>query len=550
MKKIIIFYFKVLLLSLIVSIPLILPYFKTGYFPTHDGEWAVVRLSDMYREVKDLQFPARYSGYLNFQYGYPLFNFAYPLPYYLGLIFVFLKFGFVGSIKLLFALSVIFSFFSMFLLSDSLWRNKWAGLVSAVLYIYVPYRLVDLYVRGSIGESLSFVLFPLIILGVKRIYEEKDLVGMLFTGTTFGLLIATHNIMTVLFGLFIGFIFLWALFAKKIEFFVRLTLSFIFSLCLAAFFWIPAIFEKNMILLSKIPIADRNLYFVNPLQLIIPKWGYGVPTDPNGFGYQIGLAQAAVFLLVLFLVVKNIVKHKDRDELLGLFLIISTLCLSLLFFSFTSFVWSHTPFLSEINYPWTMLAIVMFTVSLMAGYLVNKGKVYLMIGLLLTLFAVVVDLPYAKPSGYVNRGDAFYLTNQGTTTSSNELMPLWVKQQPLRSWNKKVEVSSGTVSDLTQNSKKISFSLSLPKAESVTINTIYYPGWKISVDGRLVGIGYNNPMGVMEIAVLSGQHYVKGFFTETPLRLFSDIISLISFLGLVIYFISFPLMKAKKLWKK
>ena len=117
MKKTLFYYFKILILAFVVCLPLILPYFKTGFFPTHDGEWAVVRLGDMYREIKDLQFPARYSGYLNFEYGYPLFNFAYPMPYYFGLFFVFLKSGFVNSIKILFALSTVLSFFSMFLLS-------------------------------------------------------------------------------------------------------------------------------------------------------------------------------------------------------------------------------------------------------------------------------------------------------------------------------------------------------------------------------------------------------------------------------------------------
>src|SRR3989338_3791152 len=94
----------ILLISFVISLPLILPYFKSGYFPTHDGEWAVVRLSEMYREFKSFEIPARYSTYLNFQYGYPLFNFTYPLPYYLGLVFVFLKLGFITSIKILFGL--------------------------------------------------------------------------------------------------------------------------------------------------------------------------------------------------------------------------------------------------------------------------------------------------------------------------------------------------------------------------------------------------------------------------------------------------------------
>src|SRR3989344_346463 len=141
----------------LVTIPVLLPYAKSGYFTTHDGEWAVVRLADMYRTVRDLQIPARYSGYLNAGYGYPLFNFAYPIPYYVGLIPLILNAGFVGSIKLLFALSVPLSAFCMFLLSRKLWKNEWAGLVSAIVYVYAPYRMVDLFVRGSIGESLSFI---------------------------------------------------------------------------------------------------------------------------------------------------------------------------------------------------------------------------------------------------------------------------------------------------------------------------------------------------------------------------------------------------------
>jgi hypothetical protein len=548
MRKKLIFYFSLLFLALVISLPLILPYFKTGFFPTHDGEWAVVRLSDLYREVKDLQFPVRYSGYLNFQYGYPLFNFAYPLPYYLGLTFVFLKLGFVGSVKFLFAISVIGSFFSMFLLSNSLWKSKLAGLISAVLYIYAPYRIVDLFVRGSIGESLSFVLFPLIMLGIKRVYEKKDLTGILFTGTSFALLITTHNIMTVLFGIFIGIIFLIALIQKKTEFILKSLIAFMFAFALSAFFWVPAIFEKNLILLSKIPIADRSLYFVKPLELIIPKWGYGVPTDPSGFGYQIGTAQLVVFILALVLIIKSFIKHKNKENSMGLFLGISTVFISILFFSFTAFIWAHTPLLSEINYPWTLLAVVMFLISLLSGFLAKQGKIIAGLGLILLASAIIMYLPHAKPQYFVNRGEGFYTTNQATTTSSNELMPLWVKQQPLKSWDKKVEVSKdGVVENLVFNSRKIVFSVNLPQKQTIRINTIYYPGWKIFVDEKPAQINYNNPKGVVDIDISAGPHSIKGIFTETPLRAGADVLSLISFLGLVCFTILVVIKKLKKL---
>ena len=543
MKKSLLYYLGILVLAIVICFPLILPYFKTGFFPTHDGEWAVVRLSDMYREIKDLQFPARYSGYLNFEYGYPLFNFAYPLPYYFGLIFVFLKLGLVNSVKILFSLSVILSFFSMFLLSKDLWKNKWAALTSAILYTYVPYRIVDLYVRGSIGESLSFILFPLIILGIKKIYDKKRVLDMAIVGILYALLITTHNIMTILFGIVILFILLAGLLKRKIGFVVRLLLSLVFSLCLSAFFWIPAIFEKNLILLSKIPIADRSLYFVKPLQLIIPQWGYGVPTGPNPFSYQIGIPQLIVFVLAVIFALKNI---KEKYAKFALFIIIVSFCISLLLFSPSAIIWKITPLLSEINYPWTLLAIIMFLVSLLAGYLSRQGKIIAIVVIALGIIAMLLFTPYAKPQYTVNRGDSFYLTNQATTTSSNEQMPLWVKTMPLNSPEEKVVALPGRIENLSYNSKKISFVADLPRPEMIRINTIYYPGWEFSVDGVKTAINYSNQLGVMDINVLAGRHLIKGVFRETPLRLFADFISLISILGLIAYLVYSVVYKFKK----
>jgi len=432
----------------------------------------------------------------------------------------------------------------MFILSKDLWRNKWSALVSSILYIYVPYRIVDLYVRGSIGESLSFVLFPLILLGIKKIYEKKDILSMLSVGILFALLIATHNIMTVLFGLIILSIVVVALFKKEIWFLMRLFLAMLFSLCFSAFFWIPAIFEKNLILVSKIPIADRGLYFVKPLQLIIPQWGYGTPIGPNPFSYQIGIPQLIVFVLALIFSLVNFRKNKEAK--IGLFLTFTAFVLSFLFFAQSAFIWKNVPLLSEINYPWTLLAIMMLLISLVAGYLAKLGKGGILLALAISFGAILLFIPHAKPESFINRGNSFYLTNQATTTSSNELMPLWVKQMPVKSWKDKVEMASGNVQNITYNSYKISFVVNLPQKETVRINTVYYPGWEVDVDGIQAKINYNNPFGVIEINVNAGQHLIKGELRETPLRLLSDLISLLSILGAGIYLLIRFILKFNK----
>ena len=579
--------------SIVVAFPVILPYLNLGYFPTHDGEWAVVRLGEMFRELRDLQIPPRYSENLNFGYGYPLFNFAYPFPYYLGTFIHFLGFGFVDSIKILFAASVPLSAFFMFLASRILWKNVLAGIISAIIYVYFPYRMVDLYVRGSIGESLSFVLFPLLFyLAIKLVDKASSLlVGGI--AISVGILIMTHNIMTVLFmPVFIIFMMTHIILNKK-KIIKPFIVSIILGLGLSAFFWIPALFEKSNILLSQIPIADRNLHFVNLSQFIFPRWGYGVPTDPNGFSYQLGIPHLIVLFLTVFVLLFR-TSHSgpsavssgqsnclSRISLTPFLLIAVILVFTFLLFKQSAFLWDNLPLLSEINYPWISLGILGFLVSLLAGFLCrqNLGR-YTMI--FLGIAAVAFVLPYAKPEYYFNKGDDYYLTNDATTTSSNELMPLWVKKFPSERPTNKVETVKGIgkVSNTLYGSKEITFDVLAKENMIVRVNTIYYPGWKAFVypspchpdqaqpekdpirfrttQGILrrfapqndnciskAVIDYSNDKGVMELGLPKGENKVELKFSETPLRLFADLLSLLSFVALIFFVIAFSPKRSK-----
>ena len=267
-----------------------------------------------------------------------------------------------------------------------------------------------------------------------------------------------------------------------------------------------------------------------------------MPIDTNGFGYQIGLPQILAFCLVLVLVL--IKKNKERN--IGLFLVLSTISVSFLLFSPSSFVWKYTPLLAEINYPWIMLGIIAFLISLIAGYLTKFGKILTIPAVILAVSAIILFLPHAKPEQFVNRGDDFYLTNQATTTSSNELMPLWVNKLPNKKAEKKVEALKGSVENLSFNSRKINFALDLPAEEKVKINTIYYPGWSLYIDGKKTNIDYDNQYGLMTLSIKEGKHFVSGVFSETPVRLISDLISLGSMLTVVVFlFLNLKTSKSK-----
>ena len=532
-----------------ISIPIILPYFHKGYFPTQDGEWAVVRAAEMFREVRDKQIPPRYSGALNFSYGYPLFNFTYPLPYYLATILHIFKFGFIDSVKFLFAASVVFSGFFMFLASKTFWKSFFAGLVSAILYIYLPYRLVDLYVRGSLGESISFVFFALILWCITKLLENpKSKLITIIAAISYGSLIMAHNIMAVYFSIFLGTLMVGFWFFGRKQTLFAMIKFIILGIGLSCFFWFPALFEKNLILLSKIPIADRARYFITLQQFIFSPWGYGDPATVGGFTYQLGFPQLVLFLCTCIFLVYSYFKKKKSfqtlDYKIAVLCILVSLGAFLLMFSPFEIFWK-LPLLKEINFPWTFLGLLGFTVSFLCGFLATIGRLRFVI-FVIAVTSIPLFLQYAKPQYYNNRNDNYYLTNDATTTASSELMPLWVKDFPtMRPLNKvQLLTGKGTISAVSSSSKLLRFNANISSSSVIQINTIYYPGWTASVDGRNVITRYSNSRGVMDILVPSGNHAVKLSFSETPQRLVSDIVSLVTLLIITGWYIK------PKLWKK
>ena len=72
-----------LLLLLIFSFWAVRSLLESGYFPMHD-DTQVGRIIAMGRALRNGQFPVRWVSDLGYGYGYPIFNFYGPLPYYLG----------------------------------------------------------------------------------------------------------------------------------------------------------------------------------------------------------------------------------------------------------------------------------------------------------------------------------------------------------------------------------------------------------------------------------------------------------------------------------
>lgn len=482
---------------IILSIPSIASLFHPGFFQSDDGEWMIIRFSAFHQALKAGDFPVRFLSRLNYEYGYPVANFLYPGFMYLGEIPKILGFGFVDSVKIILGFSMVGSLVFAYLWLSKFF-DKFSSIAGALLYLYAPYHLYDIYTRGSVGEVLALAIVPFILWQIER---KK----IFWTALGIGFLILSHNTLAVLsLPLIIVYLLLDVFIAKNNK------LSTIFlGLGLSAFFWLPALADLQYTVFSQTAVSSWSSYFADTR--------------------LIGIPIIFIFLLLIIIfITKKIAIAKHR--LTVLFFIIGILSL---FFSIelSKPLWNFLP-VSFIQFPFRFLSITILSTAFLTAVSLSvlpKNLKFITLVILLLLLGFSAK-PFLSPSLFFDKGDSFYSTNEGTTTVKNEYMPKWVKIAPSKRPNAKVENLNGQelINITTITPKKILFNVYLPTPRVIQVNTVYFPGWTALVNGAKANIDYNNEGGLIKINLAKGQNNVQVVFSETPLRLGADLISLVS----------------------
>ncbi len=503
--------FLFLFLSVILVTPSVLGMLHVGFPLTDDGNWMVIRFSAFYEALRSGQFPVRFLTRLNNGYGYPVADFLYPLFMYLGVPIHVIGLSFVNTIKLLIILSLFSASGFSFLWLKKIFDNQ-SALVGALFYALFPYLLFDVYTRGSVGEVLALTILPFVLWQIER-------KSLLLASIGIGALIISHNTLSFLFMPFIiGYIFVRS---KKFSKFNLL--SFLFGLGLSSFFWIPAIYDLQYTVFTKTKVSDFSSYFIN--------------NNLNFLG-----------IISLFLILESafyLIRKKDKFFLI-LFLVFMFLVFLTLSYSLP--LWKIIPFSNLIQFPFRIISLIIPLGAFMSAYLINKEKFFkksFLVGIYLILI-FISGFPFMYPKSFQTFPDTFYSTNQDTTTVKNEYMPKWVKEA-LGTYNpERVSLLTGQEQINTQSitSNKIIFNTFLPVNRTAQINIVYFPGWNAYVNGVKKEILPDNPSGLMRLSLSKGENNVVLKFSETPVRILGDFISLISLFGIMGFAV---LLKKKKL---
>lgn len=549
------FWFLILSFLIIFLIfPSIKPLLKADFFPMHDFTH-VARLVELDQAIKDDHFPPRWSRDLGWGYGMPLFHFYAPLPYYLAEVFHLVGFSYLVSIKLVFGLSFFVAFAGMYLFSKKFWGRR-GSFLSALAFVYSPYRALDFYVRGALGELFSISLIPWVLWGITELVDKKNKKSFSLSSLFFGLFLLSHTIlnlisvpMFLLFSLF--YVRLNKSFIKKL---IRVIKGLLAGVGVASFFLLPAFLEKKYAQIGRLTsgFSYYGHHFLFLRQFFSGRWSYGGsipgPNDDMAFflgGIQLILAGLGTSGTLIYFLKKA---KAGKRESMAVFSLTFIIVLAFISTNHSKPIWDAIPLMAFIQFPWRFNSLIIVFLSFLAGGAVDyMGKRIQSLALVFLIFAgfllIKTNLNYFQPQIYSDPQGLYYadkkLIQKQMSGIIPDYLPIWVKNWPQVPPGASYQIISGSsqINLLEDKTQKLVFQASTEKAAKIQVNRFYFPGWHVFVNGEKTEINYDNSFGLISFDLPDGDAKVEVALRKTPLQTASEIISFFSIIILLFVYV-------------
>lgn len=529
----------ILLIIIITAFPLI-DLFHNGLPITHDGIDHVARIANFYNALSDGILIPRWAENLNWGYGHPVMMFLYPFSSYAASVIHFIGFSYIDSLKIIFGMGFIASGITMYL-----WVREQFGrhtaMLAAILYTFAPYRFIDLYVRGAIGEHTAFIFPPLVLYFIyKSFYEERSNVRGIYNfglGISFMLLLLSHNAISLMFmPLFIAYTIYLLSITREYKKLIFVILFFILGFFASGFFTIPAFFEGKYTLRDIVTSNEYKTRFIdNPLKFIYGDWNYGITGQ---FSVQLGLVHLILMLVTFYLFIKRKLDKKISSLLIVLtsFFAVSIL----LQLSISNFMYEIFSTLKKFQFPWRFLSLTTFSlaiISAMSISTINKKNQFRFV-LIIILINLFITFPFWKAKGYLPKEDKFFDQIYYGTTDTGESSPIWSVRFMEKARNNSSDVIDGStkIQEIFRSSVHHKYLINVQSNTArIRENTLYFPGWSVNVDGQSKEIEFQDPnnRGLITYNLEKGIRTVDIIFRETKLRTLSNLVSVLSFLIMV-----------------
>lgn len=518
-KNIILF---LILITVISSFTLfIIPNMSRG----HDLAFHLSRISAIKDNLKlGIIGGSIYPNYLG-GYGYanPLF---YPdIFLYIPAFLSYFGLSVITSYKIFLLMISFVSILSMYICVKGISGNKKSAIISSVIYGFASYRLIDMFTRAALGETLAFAFAPLIIYGIYEIiYGNPKKCYILIIGMSG--LILSHLISTYLIGILLVILCLvnikkfWSE-KKRIGY---LCFAAFITFLLTSFYLLPMLeqMSSGTFLFNNLDETSKLLERSLPIWSIFIEFPNHVLTElwiPTGIG--IG------FLVLIYYFIKN---YKHSSKVTKVCFILS---LILLIGSTNVFPWNlFQGILSPIQFPWRLCFLVVLLLSIGGGLLFNEikddlNKIFrnLFLISLIPVFVVGI-LNFFEPN--IKEVGAYEI-------SFGEYMPKEADKDYILSRGDIITTDSPLSHTFKRNglSLEIEFSNNISE-NSLELPLLYYKGYQAILNGEVINTYKtdNSLVGIDIDNVESGA--IDIYYQGTDIQLWSKIISFITLISILL----------------
>ena len=526
-----------LVVCAISFLPLLIVVFSPSLFHTHDGLVHLPRMAAYYKAITSGQILPRWASDLNYGYGMPLFNFIYHTPYLISALFIRFGLSLANSFKIVMIISYLLSGIAMFAFTHYLFGDTKKAFLVTIFYQFAPFRLVELLVRGSFGEMYTYAFLPIVLYGLLKIVKKPSVPNIVGAGIAAGLLIISHNsISLVFFG--VAELFILFFFHKKNIFYGIGSL--ILGLLISAFYWLPALLEHKYTLGDLYMRDIFREHFPPLINFFIPNFLNSPQLQTKGISVQFGIFHVGAIIVALYIL---LARKKIDPQIKKLFLFSFVLIIGSLFLMqpVSTIVWEKISWLRQFQFPWrllsvTSLATAFLSVSFFSFSIFKNKKVYYLV-ILGVIFSTIFY--WNPPLGFDKiRDEGQFWNFPLTTTYWGETDVIW-SAGPAKSYAKEqMEPIEGDVriSNMIKKSIVHTATVQSTSGGKIVDNTEYFPGWKAYVNDSQTPIQFQdtNWRGLITFSVPAGTTNVKIVFEKSPTQKLGEYISEITLLTIFV----------------
>ncbi|MGD2206166.1 MAG: 6-pyruvoyl-tetrahydropterin synthase-related protein, partial [Anaerolineae bacterium] len=484
-----------------LTLPALLPLLRVGFFDSHDGLFHVYRLKALDQAVRAGVLYPRWFPDFAFGYGHPVLNFYSPLSYYWGLPFTLLGADAALATKFVFVTGLLASALGMYLFAR-LHTERLPALVAAVVYAYLPYHLIDLYIRGAVAEFLAFIWFPIVLWVFHRLVTdsaEQSFSRIAVASCPLTAMVITHSLSAFIFApVLVAYVVILLARQRDLQALARVAVASALALTLSAFYWFPVLTESRFVGLGHGASQGYRDHLLPLTDLFSLSLAYPYPTDAGVTPtYPLGLVQGAILLAALTL---PFLSYRRRWPVV--FFLTLALCSAFMLTEASLPLWRiFEPGLALLQYPWRFQMLTVLATAFLAGALFDAlsnawhasfrtwARPLVAGCLLLTAAVWALWRLSIEPTTPDLSTEAMWRTDrkhgQVGATWTGEFLPIWVREQRWAlSLPAPEPAPEGTVLPAGQvrldrvGYNRYDVILDAPQGADLVLHQFHYPGWQ------------------------------------------------------------------------